>query len=90
MGWRNSGPSQRPAYRVIPYGPDADALAKDVADDLAYYDAQVIVDRADGPDHLLLCVQRRDGDWEFLHPGRQLVVGCDGGWRIEAAPAVAS
>jgi hypothetical protein len=89
-GWQFSGGTSYPAHRIVPYSPDADALAADVAEDLAYFDARVVVDRADGPDRLVLCIQRRDGDWEFLFPGRQLVIGCDGGWRIEPVPAVVS
>jgi hypothetical protein len=87
-GWIYSGDSEHPEHRVIPYSPDAYAVAASVADDLAYYDAQAVVDRADAPD-LVLCVRRRGGDWEFLFPGRQLVVGVEGGWRIEAVPAEA-
>lgn len=90
MGWRNSGPSQRPAYRVIPYG-NAETTAAEAGEVLKYFDAEVYVDYGD-PLLPVCCVRRgqpREAA-EFLLPGSQLVTGVDGGWRIEAVPAKAA
>lgn len=88
MGYHNSGPSQRPAYRVIPYG-NAEATAAEAERVLAYWDAEVYLYYGDASVPVVCCVRRGHSraDAEFLLPGRQLVVGCDGGWRIEVAVA---
>jgi hypothetical protein len=90
MGWRNSGPSQRPAYRVIPYG-NAEETAAEAERALAYWDAEVYLYYGEASVPVVCCVRRGHTreDAEFLLPGRQLVVGCDGGWRIEAATGAA-
>lgn len=87
-GWRFSGGTSRPD-RIVPYGPDAVMTAALIADDMTYYGAEVRVD-FDNAAGEVVCIRRRGADWanaEMLLPGRQLRVGCDGGWRIEAAPA---
>jgi hypothetical protein len=88
-GWHHIGGSQRPKHQVIPYG-NAEATAAVIAPLLAYYDAQVYIYRDDAGVPVVCCVRRGHdrADAEFLLPGRQLVVGVDGGWRIEAVPAV--
>lgn len=87
MGWRTGG-SQRPKRRVILFGADPVATAATATRALEYYDAYAYVwDDGEGP--VVCCVRRGHdrADAEFLLPGRQLVVGVDGGWRIEAVPA---
>jgi len=89
-GWRFSGGTSRPDPTVIPCTSDAYATAKAAARVLEYWDARVYVWDDDGTP-VVCCVRRGEPpeNPEFLLPGRQLVVGCDGGWRIEAAPAEA-
>ena len=90
MGWRLSGGSQYPKLRVIPCGTDADETAAEATRALEYFGAYAYVwQDGDGP--VVCCVRRGHArsDAEFLLPGRQLVVGCAGGWRIEAVPVPA-
>lgn len=90
MGWLLAGGSQRPDRRVINYGTSVEATAQEAEKALTYWGVEVYLDYA-GPVPAVCCVRRgRDrADAELLLPGGQLVVGVDGGWRIEPAPAVA-
>jgi hypothetical protein len=90
-GWSLGGESQRPKRRVIPFGADPMATAETATRALGYYDAYAYVWDGDGQGAVVCCVRRGHdrADAEFLLPGRQLVIGCDGGWRIEAAPDAA-
>lgn len=92
-GWVYSGggDGEYPGDRVIPYG-NAEQTAAAATEVLAYFDAYAYIYRDDAGVPVVCCVRRGNSreDVEFLLQGRQLVTGVDGGWRIEAAPAVAS
>ena len=89
-GWTYGGDTTYPGYRVIPYG-NAEATAAAANEVLEYFEAYAYIYRDDAGVPVVCCVRRGHdrADAEFLLPGRQLVVGGDGGWRIEAVPAVA-
>jgi len=89
-GWIYSGGTSYPGHRVIPYG-NAETTAAAATEALAYFDAYAYIYRDDFGVPVVCCVRRGHdrADAEFLLPGRQLVIGCDGGWRIEPATAEA-
>lgn len=87
-GWSFSGGTAYPGYRVIPYG-NAEQTAAAATEALEYFDAYAYIYRDDAGVPVVCCVRRGHdrADAEFLLPGRQLVVGVEGGWRIEPVPA---
>lgn len=89
MGFRTTGAGLLGA-RIVRHNGDPVATGRAANEALQQHGAYAYLwQDADGP--VVCCVRagRDRSDAEFLLPGRQLVVGVDGGWRIEPAPAVA-